>query len=95
MATEEEQQAELRITKLELIYVHTAEKLEALIESVGQVRHILIEGNGRDPLVTRVATIETRLAEMDKRAEARAIPWSVWLGVLVSIALGILGLVVK
>lgn len=86
---------DVRLTKLEAFALYSTERQDALIESVAQVRHILIEGNGRDPLVTRVATIETRLAEMDKRAEARAIPWAVWLSIAVSIALSALGLVVK
>lgn len=86
---------DVRLTKLEMLSVHSAEKLDALIESVAQVRHILIEGNGREPITTRVATIETRLAMMDQRAESRSIPWAVWLSIAVSIALGVLGLVVK
>lgn len=77
-----------RLSKLEALSVHQSERIGALIDGVAQLRRVLIEGNGREAVTARVAAMEARITNL----EARTIPLAAWLGVAVSILLGLLSL---
>jgi hypothetical protein len=81
-------QIDERQSKLEALSVQQAERIGALIESVAQLRRVLIEGNGRESIQARVAVLESKIAAL----EARTIPPAAWLGIAVSILLALLSL---
>lgn len=63
-------------------------------EDVEQIKHVLLEGNGRPAMTVQVATMDQRIKNLEEKEDDRKIPRSVSLGIVVSLVLGVASILV-
>lgn len=67
-----------------------------LKEDVAQIKHVLIDGNGKPSITVRVALAEQELArviqERTQERNDRKLPRAAWLGILISTILSLAGI---
>lgn len=70
------------------------ERVRLMADNVGQLHHVLLEGNGSPALTVQVATIDARLDGLEEAGKDYRIPRHVWAGIIVSALVGLLGIIV-
>ena len=69
-------------------------RLERLESDMEDVRHVLIEGNGKPAMTVRMALAENELARMAEERADRKMPRSAWLAIVVSSLMSLAGVIV-
>lgn len=67
---------------------HSSEQ-KNIKEDVEQIKHVLLEGNGTPAMTVRLAVAENELARIKEDRVDMKMPRAAWVGIVVSIALGI------
>jgi hypothetical protein len=62
-------------TELKEVLVRVESQLESLEEDVSYINKVVRDGNGRQPLMTRIELIEQKLDDQEKQREKW---WKVW-----------------
>lgn len=70
------------------------ERTELMQNDIGTLKHVLIEGNGVPPVTAQLATLNAEVAGLKDQAKDYRIPRAVWLGIVISAVIGLLGIVV-
>ena len=81
----------IRDDDLRITLATMSEQLKNVQEDIDQIKHVLIDGNGRPPVVTTVAIHAEKLAKLEEKESDKKIPRAVWVGMLLSIILSIVG----
>ena len=65
--------------------------------NVDQLKHVLIEGNGKPAVTEQVALLVHKVAKIeetiDEEREDRKLPRAAWIGIVISIVFGLTGFV--
>lgn len=69
-------------------------RLERLESDMEDVRHVLIEGNGRPAMTVRMALAENELARLADERTDRKMPRAAWVAILLSSLLSLAGVIV-
>ena len=69
-------------------------RLERLESDMEDVRHVLIEGNGRPAMTVRMALAESELARLTEERKDRKMPRPAWVAILLSTIMSLAGLYV-
>lgn len=69
-------------------------RLERLESDMEDVRHVLIEGNGKPAMTVRMALAENELARMAEERSDRKMSRAAWVTILLSTLMSIAGIVV-
>jgi len=62
-------------TEIKEVLGRVEQQLESLEEDVSYINRVVRDGNGRQPLMTRIELIEQKLSDQEKQREKR---WKVW-----------------
>lgn len=76
------------------LLIRLEERVKSMAENVGQLHHVLLEGNGSPALTVQVATIDQRLDALEDAAKDYRIPRHVWMGIIISAVIGLVGIAV-
>lgn len=78
----------------ELITKQALHALEqnSIKEDVGQIKHVLIDGNGTPALTIQVATMNERVKQLEESERDKKVPRHVSIGIWVSIVLAVGGI---
>ena len=71
-----------------------AQEQKTVKEDVEQIKHVLIEGNGRPAITVQIATMDQRIKTLESNEEDRKVPRAVSLGIVVSLVLGVASILV-
>lgn len=84
------------MTELEMtsLLIRLEERVKSMAENVGQLHHVLLEGNGSPALTVQVATMNERIETLEEAGKDYRIPRHVWIGIIVSALIGLLGIIV-
>jgi len=63
-----------------------------LKEDVGQIKHVLIEGNGQPAMTVRLALVENELKRVAEERTEKKLPRSAWVSIVVSAVLSTVGI---
>lgn len=69
-------------------------RLGRLESDMKDMRHVLIEGNGKPAMTVRMALAENELQRLTEEREDRKMPRSAWLAIVVSAVISIASVVV-
>ena len=69
-------------------------RLERLESDMEDVRHVLIEGNGKPAMTVRMALAESELARLAEERTERKMPRAAWLAILLSTLTSVAGIIV-
>ena len=69
-------------------------RLERLESDMEDVRHVLIEGNGKPAMTVRMALAENELQRLTEERADRKMPRSVWVTMVVSSAVSIVAVII-
>jgi hypothetical protein len=69
-------------------------RLERLESDMEDVRHVLIEGNGKPAMTVRMALAENELARLAEERSERKMPRAAWVAILLSTLTAIASIVV-
>lgn len=69
-------------------------RLERLESDMEDVRHVLIEGNGKPAMTVRMALAENELARLSEERSDRKMPRSAWVAILLSTLVSVAGVIV-
>jgi hypothetical protein len=64
-------------------------RLEKLEENVSDIKHVVIDGNGKPPMTVRLALAEAELERVKEERVDKKMPRTAWLGIVVSIILAV------
>lgn len=67
-------------------------RLDRIEDDVKGLRKILVEGNGTPAMTVRVAVLENELTRVKEEREDQKVPRAVWLGIIISVVMGLLSL---
>jgi TolA-binding protein len=65
------------------------EQVRSMQEDIGQIKHVLLDGNGQPSLVVQVATQSQRISQLEEERADRKVPRSIWIGIVVSAVLSL------
>lgn len=77
------------------LLIRVDERTKTLVEDVGQLKHVLLEGNGTPAVTVQLATLNTEMATVKEHIRDYRIPRNVWMGILVSAILGFGGIAIE
>jgi hypothetical protein len=63
-----------------------------LKEDLSQIKHVLIEGNGRPAMTVRLALVESEIERVRQERNDRKLPRAAWLGIVLSSVFSTIGL---
>jgi hypothetical protein len=66
--------------------LHSHEQ-NSMKESLDQIKHVLLEGNGSPPMTIQVATMDQRIKQLEEDSDDKKVPRHISLGIWVSIIL--------
>lgn len=69
-------------------------RLERLESDMEDVRHVLIEGNGRPAMTVRMALAENELQRLTEERSDRKMPRAAWVAILISTLMSLAGVIV-
>lgn len=69
-------------------------RLQRLESDMEDVRHVLIEGNGRPAMTVRMALAENELQRLTEDRADRKMPRAAWVAILVSAFMSLTGILV-
>jgi hypothetical protein len=69
-------------------------RLERLESDMEDVRHVLIEGNGKPAMTVRMALVEQEQARMIEERTDRKMPRSAWVAIIFSTLMSLAGVIV-
>lgn len=69
-------------------------RLERLESDMEDVRHVLIEGNGKPAMTVRMALAENELARLSEERADRKMPRAAWVAIILSSLLSLAGVIV-
>lgn len=69
-------------------------RLERLESDMEDVRHVLIEGNGKPAMTVRMALAENELQRLTEERADRKMPRAAWVAILISALLSLGGIAV-
>ena len=69
-------------------------RLERLESDMEDVRHVLIEGNGKPAMTVRMALAENELARLAEERVDRKMPRAAWVAIVVSTLMSLAGIAV-
>lgn len=69
-------------------------RLERLESDMEDVRHVLIEGNGKPAMTVRMALAENEIARMAEERADRKMPRAAWIAILLSTLMSLAGIAV-
>lgn len=68
-------------------------KLENMAEDVGDLKHVLIEGNGKPPLTEQVLTNKLKIERLEEERADKKMPRAAWIAIVLSSLLSVAGLI--
>lgn len=71
-----------------------SQKVEQIADDTSELRHVLLTGNGTPALTTTVARLDERVKSLEVKDLEQRVPRHVTLGLVVSILLGVAGLLI-
>lgn len=69
-------------------------RLQRLESDMKDVRHVLIEGNGRPAMTVRMALAENELQRLTEERMDRKMPRAAWIAVMISTFMSLTGVIV-
>ncbi len=69
-------------------------RLERLESDMEDVRHVLIEGNGKPAMTVRMALAENELQRLADERSDRKMPRAAWLAITISTMVSIAGIII-
>lgn len=70
------------------------ERTSGMAEKVDKLAHVLLEGNGVPAVTVQLATLNEKVATIEKDRDSQRVPRHVWLGIAVSIILALAGILI-
>lgn len=70
-------------------------RLERLESDMEDVRHVLIEGNGKPAMTVRMALAENELQRLTEERSDQKMPRAAWVAILVSTVVSLCGMLVS
>lgn len=70
-------------------------KLDNLAEDVDQIKHVLIEGNGKPPLTEQVLTSRLKIERLEEERSDGKMPKAFWVGLIVSSLISVGSIIVS
>lgn len=86
---------QMRMMEFRELLTRMDARLERLESDMEDVRHVLIEGNGRPAMTVRMAVAENELARLTEERGDRKMPRAAWIGIMLSSALGVVGAIIS
>jgi len=68
------------------------ERTQRMEDKVDKLSHVLLEGNGVPAVTVQVATLNEKVSQLEEEARGYRIPRNVWVGIIFSAIIGILGI---
>lgn len=68
-------------------------KIEVMHGDLEQIKHVLLEGNGKPPLTEQVLTNKMRLDRLEEERTDKKVPRAVWAGIVISSVLSVAGII--
>lgn len=68
---------------------------KTIMDDVSKLKHVILEGNGVPAITVQVATLNEKVGRLEEDARGYRIPRGMWVGIVVSAVIGILGIIVS
>ena len=70
-----------------------AQEQRSMKEDLDQIKHVLLEGNGKPALTEQVLTHKMRIERLEEERIDKKMPRAAWVGIVISSILGVAGII--